>query len=296
MPSTTSMTTTALFALYLTTETCKVSAYVPTAGRAPRNMPPSNFKNRGATAPTSEVLPAADTESMAAPWRIALNIGDKPGYFSSTSWPIITKCDFGSNQEIIPQQGDVRYTTRTGQVVKPIEKGKWSLENNRKLSFDLSFPELMSRNELTIKAGTTITCEGILYTLSDLKVLNDNFYQARDKTWELGGELNDLDNERDGPKKWNDDKQQWERSNGFDAWAYAKKRLQHAQLQNKQEQENSKRPEPKTLSAYSGDFPGIQNKDQVFIGKMGIIKQGTQVIGTWAAEPIFADRPVSYTQ
>eukprot|EP00550_Attheya_septentrionalis_P000517 CAMPEP_0198281404 /NCGR_PEP_ID=MMETSP1449-20131203/1358_1 /TAXON_ID=420275 /ORGANISM="Attheya septentrionalis, Strain CCMP2084" /LENGTH=291 /DNA_ID=CAMNT_0043977171 /DNA_START=274 /DNA_END=1149 /DNA_ORIENTATION=- len=289
-----------------TDTTCiTVSAYVPTAGKAPYNMQPRNYENRAAAPPAVQqaLHVAHNTESAVAPWRIALNIGNKPGYFSSTSWPILVKCDFcktnGSNQEVIPQQDDVRYTIQTGQVVKPIEKGKWSLENNRKLAFSLSFPESMSRNDLTINAGTTITCEGLLYTLTDLKVLNDNFYQARDKTWELGGQLNDMSTEAwDAPKRWNEEKQQWEKKRGLEQpLSYLGKRLQHARLQQKQEQENSKRPDPKTLSGFSGNFPGLPNEnDKVFIGNMGIIKQGTQVIGTWAAEPILGDRPVSYIQ
>jgi hypothetical protein len=56
--------------------------------------------------------------------------------------------------------------------------------------------EKMSRNELKLNAGT-ITCEGVLYSLEDLQVLNDNYYQAREKTWQVGGQLNEMEKKRE---------------------------------------------------------------------------------------------------
>jgi hypothetical protein len=237
--------------------------------------------------PTNQV--AAGT---AGAWRIALNIGNK--------WPILVKCDFSDkNNQVIPQQTDVRYTIQTGEVVKPVEPGAWSLQSknknskNQNLAFTLNFPEPMSRNDLKLDAGS-ITCEGLLYTQDDVRILNDNFYRARDRTWEVGSQLNEMGQKRDAPKKWNDDTQAWEKRHANEpVWSYLAKRAEHMKLQNLERQEQAKRPDPKTVSAQSGYLPGFEAGQQVFIGKMGIIKQGMQVIGTWSAEPING-RPVSY--
>lgn len=251
-------------------------------------------------------MPTNQVAAGTGAWRVALHIGDTPGYSSSSSWPMVVKCDFSeSSKTVTPQDPNVRYTVQAGQVVKPISPGAWSLQSNNKsnkssnnLAFSLNFPEQMSRNDLKMDAGTTITCEGLLYTLEELQILNNNFYQARDRTWELGGQLNKMDKQRDAPKKWSDERKQWEKRNDSNepVWSYLAKRAQHLQLKTLEAQANAKRPDPQALSSDSGYFPGFTNtpQQQVFMGKGGIIKQGQQVIGTWAAEPING-RPVSYS-
>jgi hypothetical protein len=287
--------TTALAVLLLTTNNSNVLAYVNTAPTATTSVGIAPSQGRSLL-PTNQV--AAGT---AGAWRIALNIGNNPSTgVSSTSWPILVKCDFSDkHNQVIPQQPDVRYTIQTGEVVKPVEAGAWSLQSknkgnkNQNLAFTLNFPEPMSRNDLKLDAGS-ITCEGLLYTQDDVRLLNDNFYRARDRTWEVGSQLNDMGQKRDAPKKWNDDTQAWEKRHANEpVWSYLAKRAQHMKLQNLERQEQAKRPDPKTVSAQSGYFPGFEEGQQVFIGKMGVIKQGMKVIGTWSAEPING-RPVSY--
>jgi hypothetical protein len=284
-----------------------VAAYVPTAGPAPRHLPPTQYPNRGDNAATTTPTPAFVAPSTAvvttAPWRIALHLGHKPGYASSTSWPIVVPCDFtteqdGRNRRLAPQQDVVRYTVqKTGQVVKPIQAGSWSLDDAvRQLSFTLSFPEAMSRNDLRLPADTTLTCVGPVYTTSDIQQLNANFYQARDAAWQVGAELNAMVKEKDGPKQWNKVTQQWNARSGFrDPLAYVQKRYTHATLWQRQNRENDKRPNPQTLSAFPGRFPGLPEDQLLFMGKQGVIRQGSNtVIGTWSAEPMVEDRPVSY--
>jgi hypothetical protein len=277
--------------------TTVVTAYVPTMGRAPRSLPPQDYPNRGSSSSVDNPTTTPAAVVTTAPWRIALNIGNQPGYVSSTSWPIVVRCDFSDAKNVVQPQADViRYTTRTGEVVKPIQAGTWSLDAAcRNLAFTLSFPEAMARNDLSIKAGTTLTCSGAVYTSSDIKDLNANFYQARDEAWDVGAELNAMMKEKEGPKQWNEQAQAWEKRSGFAPLAYLQTRVTHARLLQQQNRENDKRPNPQSLSAYPGRFPGLPTStDLLFIGKQGVIKQGTQVIGTWAAEPMVEDRPVSY--
>lgn len=285
-------TATTLIVLLLTTLHSESSAYVSngamTAVTASTSIVPDKEISSHTQIPPTRPI-TNQVASGTGAWRVALNI--------ENTWPIIVKCDFSeTDNQVIPQQPNVRYTVQTGEVVKPVEAGKWSLSKNN-LAFSLNFPERMSRNELEVAAGS-ITCEGLLHTEQEIKTLNDNFYQARDNLWAVGGELNDMNKRRDAPKKWNVETKRWEQRHAHEpVWSYLAKRSQHMQLQSVERQENAKRPDPKEISNESGYFPGLEttaDDDQhVFLGKRGVIKRGMQVIGTWTAEPI-NDRPVSY--
>lgn len=299
MLSTTSITTALVVLLFTTTNTVVV-AYVnngqttgssnPTKGYGlPMKevvRPQQTQQTQQHTSPSR--LPTNKVTAGTGAWRVALNIGN--------AWPIVFKCDFDESNKVLPQQTNIRYTVRTGEVVKPISSGEWSTDkSNRKLAFSVNFPEDMSRNHIKLNSGP-ITCEGLLYTQEELQILNDNFYRARDKTWEVGGQLNDMSKKRDAPKQWNEVKQVWEKQKNHDSfWSFVTKMAQRVQLHTLERQEQAKRPDPKTISEQSGYFPGFDgDHQQVFMGKMGTIKQGLRVIGTWAAEPI-NDQPVSYS-
>jgi hypothetical protein len=217
---------------------------------------------------------------------------------SGARLPIVIKCDFLPDQRlVVPKENVIRFTGPEGEVVKRIEPGEFSLENNRNLQFTLTFPQEISRRDVILDP-CTITCEGLLYSKSDLKILNDAFYKAREETWKAGATMNEIARRNDAPKKWNFETKQWqERYPREGLLSQMTKRVKLFQVQQEQEKENQKRPNPKDLSLDFGPFPGVDG--DVFIQKSGTIKiRGKKwgdgaIIGTWDAEPI-NDKPVSY--
>jgi hypothetical protein len=250
---------------------------------------------------------AVTTTTTGCPWRITLNIGQEPRTSMPSTWaasgcrlPLGIKCDFhktnenGSN-EVVPQQENCRFTGPDGEVVKPIQKGVWSLKN-RNLLFSLNFPQELVRRDVVVDAGTEIFCEGLVYSTNDLKKMNEKFYKARDDTWKAGEEVNESNRRKEAPKKWNEDKGEWEKRYGEEPLlSKLGKQINLMNVKRQSEQNNADRPNPKTLSSDSGPFPGVDS--DVFIQKTGIIKikRGWRdsVIGTWSAEPI-TGKPVSY--
>jgi hypothetical protein len=260
------------------------------------------------TALTATMVAASSvtTTSTTGPWRIALNIGREPFTSMPSEWaasgcrlPLVIKCDFRNENDniVFPQQETCRFTGPAGEIVKPIQQGVWSFNNNRNLRFSLHFPQELVRRDVVLDAGTEIFCEGLVYSTNDLKKMNEKFYKARDDTWKAGEEVNESNRRKEAPKKWNEDKVQWEkRYEDEPLLSKLGKQINLMNVKRQSERENANRPNPKTLSSDSGPFPGFDS--DVFIQKEGIIKikQGWRdaVIGTWSAEPIIAGKPVSY--
>jgi hypothetical protein len=257
---------------------------------------------------TGLLVPAATPlAATTGPWRIALNIGREPFTSMPSEWaasgcrlPLVIKCDFDENGDVVPQQETCRFTGPDGEVVKPIQKGVWSTSsnnnNNHNFKFSLHFPQDLSRRDVTLDAGIDIFCEGLVYSTNELKKMNDKFYKARDDTWKAGGELNEVNRRKEASKKWNEEKGQWEKRYGDEPLlSTLRKQINLMNVRRQSERENSDRPNPKTLSLDSGPFPGFDS--DVFIKKEGIIKikRGWRdaVIGTWSMEPV-TDKPVSY--
>jgi len=245
--------------------------------------------------------------AAAAGWRIALNIGRERFTSMPSNWassgarlPLVFPCNFTTQQnEVIPIKGEVRYVDSRGEVVKPITKGNWTLDppnqNNaqRKLTFTLTFPETMNRNNVILDAGTTVHCEGLLYTVQDIKDLNAQFYKARDKTDDAARRVSDISKRRDAPKKWDFEQQKWVKRYKEDSlFANLGKRVKLFGANMEEKRKSKKRPKATMLSVDSGPFPGLEG--EVFIAKGGIVRgSNNAVMGTWSAEPI-TDRPASY--
>merc|ERR1712071_621587 len=90
--------------------------------------------------------------------------------------------------------------------------GGWELsKDNQELAFSFTFPETLARRDVSIDAGTTLELVGRVYSQADLDRLNEEYYQAREATWQVGGELNEIANRQGAAKKWNEEKGQWEK-------------------------------------------------------------------------------------
>ena len=240
--------------------------------------------------------------ALSSGWRIALNIGREPWTQMPSSWassgcrlPIVVKCDFTPDKKVIPQDSVVKFTGPDGQVVHPIGTGTWELTDAKNLQFSLEFPTTLTRRDVVLEP-CTMTCSGLLYSKSELDDLNEAFYRARDETWKAGEAVNDIARQKEAPKKWNPETNQWEvRYQEPSLASKLAKRLELARTQQREREESAKRPNPKILSLDSGPFPGVEG--HVYIQKEGTIsiRQGWRdvVIGTWGAEPING-KPISY--
>lgn len=207
--------------------------------------------------------------------------------------PLVIPCDFGSDQSLEPQSETVSFTGPDGAVIRPIKGGAWELKNNKQLSLSLTFPESLERRDVSIPGGSTITMEGTVFTKPELDKLNEEFYQARDKAWEIGGELNEMIQRQEAPKKWDEKQGKWvKRFPTENMFSQAKLRAAHWRAQAEQNEKSRQRPNPKMLSTGRGSFPGLDS--DIFIQKEGVVKIDNAVIGKWSAEPILADKVVSY--
>ena len=304
---------------------------------APKIVPSSVTANKvtdsiPATERTKSMSPRS-VASTSSSWRLVLDIGREPLSSMPFDWarsgcrmPLVIPCDFelssggGIDNAVLPRSDTVSFTGENGAVVSPIVGGTWKVENNKskennkpqKLSFTLNFPETFARRDVTIEGGSTMTLEGGFYTKSTIDQLNANYYEARDKVWELGKELNDMNKRQEAPKKWNEEKQQWEKRYPTEnIMTQIQKRVEMATLQATQNKKNELRPNPKMISSDYGTLPGIvvaantngissgnddDEKEPVYMQKYGIVKIGNAVAGTWSAEPIKNDniRPKSY--
>ena len=256
--------------------------------------------------------PTPDTEASGAitassPWRVVLDIGREPLANMPFDWarsgcrmPLKIPCDLSLTENngrlVEPQSDTVSFTGPEGAVIRPINGGSFECDEkskNQHLSFSLQFPETLARRDVTIEAGTTLQCTGRFYTQSELDRLNQEFYQARDQAWELGGELNDMVNVEGPPKKWNEELQRWEtKSKTVNPLEWAQKRLSYMAAKAKQGQTNDQRPDLNSLSE-RGSLPGVE--DSVYVAKEGLVRnQNGAVMGRWSMEPILNDRVVSY--
>jgi hypothetical protein len=244
-----------------------------------------------------------DAFALSFGWRVALNIGREPTTTKSPSWassgarlPFVIKCDFLQNGQVVPKEDVIRFTGPDGEVVNKIEKGEWSLKDERELEFSFTFPEELSRRDVTL-GPCTVKCKGgLLYSKDALKDMNDVFYRSREESWKAGELVNDIARRKEAPKKWDEESQQWvKRYTKEGLLSQVSKRVQLFAVKQKERTGNSKRPNPKDLSLDSGPFPGVES--DVFIKKVGILtaKEGLRdvVVGTWSAEPINF-KPKSY--
>jgi len=240
-------------------------------------------------------------QTTACGWRVALNIGREPLTLMPPSWassgarlPLVIKCDFTADGQVVSQKGEVRFTGPSGEVVKPVGKGEWSLRSNRFLSFTLNFPESLCKRDVELDAGTTVVCEGLVYSKGDLNAMNQRFYEARDKTDVVANDLI-FSRQKQAPRVWDKEKGKWVERYSETKVLDATKRIKLFFLEGAEKREMSKRPNLTQLSLDSGPFPGVDGN--VFVAKTGLVKSKkgplNPVIGTWSAEPI-NDNPASY--
>lgn len=215
---------------------------------------------------------------------------------------------------VVPRTDTVSFTGQNGAVIRPVQGGTWEFDTNSgvvdaignddgnnadgkplptQLSFSLTFPETLQRRDVTIEAGTTLELSGRVFSKAELDALNEAYYEAREHTWQIGGELNEAQKRQGAAKRWNEEKQQWEKRYGNEnpvtalqnRWKYWTAK---AQMDAKQRQ----RPDANDLSERGG-FPSVDNG--LYVAKGGIIRASKNgpVMGTWQAQPI-TDRPASY--
>jgi hypothetical protein len=256
--------------------------------------------------------------------------------------PVIAQCDFQQQQSnnndnnnnndnqktttgmVVPLTNEIRYTGPDGEIIKPIQGGEWALTNSNnkgghEISFHLNFPDELIRRDVILNAGSIIRLDGLLYSKKQLKEMNANFYEARNEKWDAGEELNDIDKRRTAPLKWNTITNKWEKSyKDENIFVRLQKETNLKRAEQKINNINKERPNPKDISLDCGPFPGIYDGDDggdgsnsdVYFRKQGkVLLQGGGggggfgqslwnnnkecVIGTWSAEPI-NDKPLSY--
>lgn len=286
--------------------------------------PPNNPTRRQASSPittpttTTTTSPTTTSSETSSSWRIVLDIGREPLAAMPFNWarsgcrmPLKIPCQFSMMSEassssslllraLEPISDTVSFTGPNGAVVRPVQGGSWTLSSAellgkpKELIFDLTFPEQLTRRDVTIDAGTTLQCIASVYLQSDLDYLNQEFYKARDETWKIGGELNNMAARQGAPKKWNFDTNQWEkRYVAENPLQWIQKQTKYMAAKANQDIKNRQRPDPNTLSAMGGRLPGVD--EYVYIQKSSCIVKaassangggGGAVMGTWQAEPI----------
>lgn len=251
------------------------------------------------------------------PWRVVLDIGREPALAaqgmpfdwgrSGCRMPLKIPCQFSKLQSseeggggdttnlcVTPISDTVNFTGPEGAVVRPVQGGDYSLVYGKnsghrqphELTFDLTFPETLTRRDVTIAAGTTLQCTGTLYTQSQLHRLDQEFYQARDAVWSIGQELNDQSRRRDAPKQWNEQTQKWEQRPTLEnPLSWMQHRVSYWRAKARQDEKNRQRPSANELSSV-GRWPGVD--DPVYIAKGGIVRAAANgaVLGNWYAEPV----------
>lgn len=237
----------------------------------------------------------------ASPWRIVLDIGREPlatmpfkWARSGTRMPLVIPCDILPDETVVPRSDTVSFTGPEGAVVKPIQGGPWELsKNGNEIFLSFTFPEYVEKGDVYIEAGSTLTLQAAIFTKDELEKRDKEFNEAREETWKIGGELNEMGRQQGASKKWNEEKQVWEKSNGngvSSLFTQVQKRISLIGAQAKQKQSVNQRVDRNTLSD-RGSFPGFESV--VFIQQQGIAKVqknekigSSAVIGKWSAEPI----------
>lgn len=247
-------------------------------------------------------LPSAAPTTTSTTWRVVLDIGREPLSSMPFDWarsggrmPIKIPTQIDSAGHATPVDDTFSVTGPDGAVTQPIQGGKFLVSNDQtSISLDLHFPAEVARRDITIPAGSTLTCTSRLYTKTEMDALYQAYYDARDEAWQLGGELNDMVSVQGPPKVWNEEAKRWEkRSKSVNPLQWAQKRLMYAAAKTKQDQANQQRPDYNDLSE-RGALSGVAD-DYVYVAKNGVVKTQTgAVIGKWSMEPMLTDRPVSY--
>lgn len=250
-------------------------------------------------------------------------------------------------QVVSPRTDTIFFTGPGGAVVRPINGGKWEMtkgkgnngkgnngigmgrssSSGRTLRFTLAVPESMERRDVSIEAGTVLEMTGMAYTQNEVDELNRAYYEARESTWQVGKDLNDMSDRRNASKKWNEESQRWEKRHATEnVLLSASKRVGYWMSKREQDRRNADRPDPKDLSD-RGEFPGLRAASSaasadtgtadtgtadtgtsvasddgsnmvghgLYIASGGVVRCGENgpVMGTWYAQPI-TDRPASY--
>jgi len=170
-----------------------------------------------------------------------------------------------------------------------------SLVGGRKLSFTLGFPKKLIRRDVTLDG--VVRLEGLLYSVDELKTMDEKFYDARNDAWDAGEAVNDVDRRQNAPKKWNAITNEWEkRYEEEGVLSQIGKKVNLLVSERSERKVNQDRPILKELSLDCGPFPGVKGdvyfrKEGKVLLKLGFMRE--RVIGTWCAEPI-NDRPLSY--
>lgn len=261
----------------------------------------AGFSSLSIPGPSYPSVDRTVTATSSAPWRIVLDIGREPlanngmpfeWARSGCRMPLVIPCRLLNDKSVEPVSEMVRFTGPDGEVARPVDGGVWTMDGKESWKLSLKFPETLERRDVSIPAGTTLECNGALYTKKRLDELNGAFYQAREETWKLGRSLNEMVARQEAPKKWNEDTKQWgKRYKTESPLVWAGKKLQYARAKAKQADANQKRPDPNSLSA-AGSLPGIEG--EVFVARGGVVRATNGgVMGTWFAEPI-TNEPVSY--
>ena len=261
--------------------------------------------------PQESELTTPSTESY--PWRVVLDIGREPLARMPFDWarsgcrmPLAIPCDFsqkvsstgGDNNEflVLPKSDTVTFTGPDGAVVKPVVGGTWQTsEDQKQISLSFTFPETLQRRDVTIDAGTKVELTGRMYTQEELNQLNQAYYEARESTWQLGGDLNDIARQQGAAKKWNEEKGVWEKpKSDANPFSMMQNRIKYMASKAQQDKRNQERPDANSISN-RGKLPGLGDDNGVYILKGGVVRQGKSgpVMGTWQAEPI-TKNPVSY--
>jgi hypothetical protein len=307
-----------------TTTTSLLLLALPIMANAFSSIPyPNNNNNVGNKLPTTQVVPSSSqqqqqqqqtTTTVSTPWRVVLDIGREPLANMPFNWarsgcrmPLAIPCDFTlstrsdddettNNKEylVLPQSDTVSFTGPDGAVIKPIVGGTWELSNDKKfISLTLTFPETLQRRDVIIDGGATVELSARVYTQQELDQLNDAYYKARENTWQVGSELNDIVKRQGAAKKWNEEKRQWEKPKPNVNVLYAvQKRMNYWMSKIEQDKRNQDRPDPNTISD-RGELPGLDGG--IYIAKSGSVRASKNgpVMGTWQAQPI-TKLPVSY--
>lgn len=276
---------------------------------APQYPPSSSYLDTSTTE-SSQGAAAETAQETSASWRIVLDIGREPlangmpfnWARSGCRMPLVIPSTVSSDNKntrcLQPISETVSFTGEEGAVIRPILGGKWELDGRnggqkqRSISFSFTFPETLHRRDVTIEAGSTITCVGNVFTKTELDRLNKAFYEAREETWKIGGELNQMMARQGAPKKWNETTGRWEkRFSAENPLTWAQKQMTYLSAKAKQDEANRQRPDPNDLSA-QGSLPGIS--DGVFCAKQGVVRAPNgAIMGKWSAEPI-NNLPTSY--
>jgi len=263
--------------------------------------PPTSYRPllEGDKPTTNDLTLDTNLIEQTGSWRVALNLGrefstslfDSYGT-SGIRFPVVVPCDFSGDGSVVPQKSSVSYVAdATGGVTKPVTGGLWKVTGDQNLEFTLNFPEELRKKDVILPAGSELCMQVNLVSTQDVKELEIAFADARKEEWKALEKIQEIQAIRNSPKRWNEDRQQWEYprvdepipslfSKHWDAFVKGQERRKKFAEKPRSGIELSKRP---------GHFPGFSKDELVYFGTTGIIRnksKGNMVVGTWTAEPI----------